>query len=70
MSALQASAGLSAFGLAYWSLFKSKASDRISSETESAPQQADIIQLIDQESRKSSNKYWQGELEGRGSDKV
>lgn len=70
MSALQASAGLSVFGLAYWSLFKGKTTHQISSETKPAAQQADIVELIDKESRKSSNKYWQGELEERGSDKA
>ena len=69
MNALQASAGLSVFGLAYWSLFKGKDSDQISSETKPAAQQADIIQLIDKERRNSSNQYWQGKLEARGSDR-
>ncbi len=58
------------FGLAYWSLFKGKTTHQISSETKPAAQQADIVELIDKESRKSSNKYWQGELEERGSDKA
>ena len=58
------------FSLAYWSLFKDKPKQQ--SQASGAPnaQQPDIVTLLDQESQKSSNKYWQGELEGQGSDKA
>jgi hypothetical protein len=51
--------------LAYWSLFKGKAAKDNSSGNPSSQQQPDIIALLDKESQKTSNKYWQGDLESK-----
>ena len=69
-SRVQASAGLGVFSLAYWSLFRDKPKEQIHDSGPPNAQQQDIVTLLDQESQKSSNKYWQGELEGQDSNKA
>ena len=65
----QASAGVGVFSLAYWSLFKDKPKEQDHETGHSNAQQPDIVTLLDRESQKSSNKYWQGDLESQGSDR-
>ena len=57
------------FSLAYWSLFKDKPKDHISPTGAPKAQQPDIVKLLDKESQKTSNKYWQGDLD-QASDKA
>ena len=57
------------FSLAYWSLFRDKAKEQVHGPPPDA-QQSDVVTLLDAESQKSSNKYWQGDLESQGSDRA
>ncbi len=58
------------FTLAYWSLFRDKPKEQVHKSKAPNAQQQDIVTLLDQESQKSSNKYWQGELESQDSEKA
>lgn len=58
------------FSLAYWSLFRDKPKEQVHGQTAPDAQQPDVVTLLDKESQKSSNKYWQGDLESQGSDRA
>ena len=58
------------FSLAYWSLFRDKPKEQVPSLKAPNAQQPDTVTLLDKESQKSSNKYWQGDLESQESDRA
>ena len=56
--------------MAYWALFRDKPKEQVHGPKAPDTQQPDIVTLLDRESQKSSNKYWQGDLESQESDRA